>query len=125
MELIISNASSKPIYEQITGQTKAMILSGELAEGEQLPSIRALANSLRVSAITTKRAYADLEADGFIETVQGKGSFVAGGNAELIREEQLRQVEELMGQAVDAGRVMGLSKTELTEMFTLQLEDGD
>ena len=125
MELIISNASSKPIYEQITGQIKAMILSGELAEGEQLPSIRALANSLRVSAITTKRAYADLEADGFIEPVQGKGSFVAGGNAELIREEQLRQVEELMGQAVDAGRAMGLSKTELTEMFTLQLEDGD
>lgn len=125
MELIISNASSKPIYEQITGQIRAMILSGELAEGEQLPSIRALANSLRVSAITTKRAYADLEADGFIETVQGKGSFVAGGNAELIREEQLRQVEELMGQAVDAGRAMGLSKTELTEMFTLQLEDGD
>ena len=125
MELIISNASSKPIYEQITDQIKAMILSGELAEGEQLPSIRALANSLRVSAITTKRAYADLEADGFIETVQGKGSFVAGGNAELIREEQLRQVEELMGQAVDAGRAMGLSKTELTEMFTLQLEDWD
>ena len=125
MELIISNAGSKPIYEQITGQIKAMILSGELAEGEQLPSIRALANSLRVSAITTKRAYADLEADGFIETVQGKGSFVAGGNAELIREEQLRQVEELMGQAIDAGRAMGLSKTELTEMFTLQLEDGD
>ncbi|WP_418742590.1 GntR family transcriptional regulator [Enorma massiliensis] len=125
MELIISNASSKPIYEQITGQIKTMILSGELAEGEQLPSIRALANSLRVSAITTKRAYADLEADGFIETVQGKGSFVAGGNAELIREEQLRQVEELMGQAVDAGRAMGLSKTELTEMFTLQLEDED
>ena len=125
MELIISNASSKPIYEQITGQIKAMILSGELAEGEQLPSIRALANSLRVSAITTKRAYADLEADGFIETVQGKGSFVAGGNAELIREEQLRRVEELMGQAVDAGRAMGLSKTELTEMFILQLEDGD
>lgn len=125
MELIISNASSKPIYEQITGQIKAMILSGELAEGEQLPSIRALANSLRVSAITTKRAYADLEADGFIETVQGKGSFVAGGNAELIREERLRQVEDLMGQAVDAGRAMGLSKTELTEMFTLQLEDGN
>ena len=75
-----------------------MILSGELAEGEQLPSIRALANSLRVSAITTKRAYADLEADGFIETVQGKGSFVAGGNAELIREEQLRQVESSWGR---------------------------
>ena len=125
MELIISNASSKPIYEQITAQMKNLILNGTLAEGAQLPSMRALANDLRISVITTKRAYADLEADGFIETVQGKGSFVAGGNAELIREEQLRQVEELMGQAVDAGRAMGLSKTELTEMFTLQLEDGD
>ena len=122
MELIISNASSKPIYEQITSQIKAMILSGELAEGEQLPSIRALANSLRVSAITTKRAYADLEADGFIETVQGKGSFVAGGNAELIREEHLRQVEGFMGKAIDAGRALGLSNTELAEMFALELE---
>ena len=125
MELIISNASRKPIYEQITAQMKNLILNGTLAEGAQLPSMRALANDLRISVITTKRAYADLEADGFIETVQGKGSFVAGGNAELIREEQLRQVEDLMGQAVDAGRAMGLSKTELTEMFTLQLEDGD
>ena len=125
MELIISNASSKPIYEQITSQIKAMSLSGELAEGAQLPSIRALANSLRVSAITTKRAYADLEAEGFIETVQGKGSFVAGGNTELIREEQLRHVEELMGQAIDAGRTMGLSAEELAEMFSLQLDGGE
>lgn len=125
MELIISNASSKPIYEQITSQIKAMILSGELAEGAQLPSIRALANSLRVSAITTKRAYADLEAEGFIETVQSKGSFVAGGNTELIREEQLRHVEELMGQAIDAGRAMGLSAEELAEMFSLQLDGGE
>lgn len=122
MEIIISNASSKPIYEQITDSIKAAILSGELAEGEQLPSIRALANSLRVSAITTKRAYADLEAAGFIETVQGKGSFVAGGNAELIREEQLRQVEAHMARAIDAGRAMGLTDTELTEMFALELE---
>ncbi|MDM8245656.1 GntR family transcriptional regulator [Collinsella tanakaei] len=122
MEIIISNASSKPIYEQITDSIKTAILSGELAEGEQLPSIRALANSLRVSAITTKRAYADLEASGFIETVQGKGSFVAGGNAELIREEQLRQVEAHMARAIDAGRAMGLTDTELTEMFALELE---
>ena len=81
MDIIISNSSGKPIYEQVEDQIKAAILSGELSEGEQLPSIRGLANSLRVSAITTKRAYTDLEAAGFIETVQGKGSFVAGGNA--------------------------------------------
>lgn len=122
MEIIISNASSKPIYEQITDSIKAAILSGELAEGEQLPSIRALANSLRVSAITTKRAYTDLEAAGFIETVQGKGSYVAGGNAELIRESQLRQVEAHMTRAIEAGRAIGLSSDELTEMFALTLE---
>ena len=122
LEIIISNASSKPIYEQICDQIKTAILAGDLAEGEQLPSIRALANSLRVSAITTKRAYADLESEGFIETVQGKGSFVAGGNAELIREEQLRQVEAHMARAIDAGRAMGLTDGELTEMFALELE---
>lgn len=122
MDIIISNSSGKPIYEQICDQIRAAIVSGELAEGEQLPSIRALANSLRVSAITTKRAYADLEDAGLIETVQGKGSFVAGGNAELIREEQLRQVEEHMARAVEAGRAMGLTNTELTEMFALELE---
>lgn len=123
MEIIISNASSKPIYEQITSQIKEAILSGELAEGEQLPSIRALANSLRVSAITTKRAYADLEAAGFIETVQGKGSFVAGGNAELIREEQLRGIEGLLAEAVERGRAMGLADSELAEMLDLMLEE--
>ena len=122
VELIISNSSAKPIYEQIVDQIKGAILTGELTEGEQLPSIRALANSLRVSAITTKRAYADLEAAGLIETVQGKGSFVAGGNADLIREEQLRQVEELMGKSVEAGRAIGLSDEELSEMFSLVLE---
>ena len=122
LDIIISNSNGKPIYEQIIDQIKAAIVSGELAEGEQLPSIRALANSLRVSAITTKRAYADLEAAGLIETVQGKGTYVAGGNAELIREEQLRQVEAHMARAVDAGRAMGLTDDELTEMFALVLE---
>ena len=122
MDIIISNSNGKPIYEQITDQIKAAIVSGELAEGEQLPSIRALANSLRVSAITTKRAYADLEAAGLIETVQGKGSFVAGGNAELIREEQLRQVEAHMARAIDAGRAMGLTNDERSEMFAIELE---
>ena len=95
MEIIISNSSNQPIYEQIVRQVKSQIMAGDLVAGEQLPSIRALANSLRVSAITTKRAYADLETQGFIETVQGKGSFVAGGNADLLREERLREVEEL------------------------------
>ena len=83
MDIIISNASGKPIYEQITSQMKNLVLDGTLAEGTQLPSIRMLANDLKVSVITTKRAYADLEAQGFIETVPGKGSFVAGGNMEL------------------------------------------
>lgn len=122
MDIIISSSSGRPIYEQITDQVKAAIVKGELAEGEQLPSIRALANSLRVSAITTKRAYADLEAAGLIETVQGKGSYVSGGNAELIREERLREVEGLMARAVERGRAMGLANDELSEMFALVLE---
>ena len=122
LDIIISTSSGRPIYEQITDQIKSAIVTGQLAEGEQLPSIRVLANSLRVSAITTKRAYADLEAIGLIETVQGKGSFVAGGNAELIREEQLREVEGLMARAVERGRAMGLSNDELSEMLALVLE---
>ena len=122
MDIIISNSSGRPIYEQITDQIKAAIVTGQLAEGEQLPSIRALANSLRVSAITTKRAYADLEAAGLIETVQGKGTYVSGGNAELIREEQLRQVEAHMVRAIESGRAMGLADDELVEMFALELE---
>ena len=122
MEIIISNSSNQPIYEQIVRQVKSQIMAGDLVAGEQLPSIRALANSLRVSAITTKRAYADLEATGLIETVQGKGSFVAGGNAELIREEQMREVEGLMARAVEKGRSVGLTDDELTEMLALVLE---
>lgn len=122
LDIIISASSGKPIYEQIVEQIKAAIVTGALAEGEQLPSIRALANSLRVSAITTKRAYADLEAAGLIETVQGKGCFVANGNAELIREEQIRQVEAHMLRAIESGRAMGLTDDELTEMFALELE---
>ena len=122
MDIIISNSSGKPIYGQITDQIKAAIVTGELAEGAQLPSIRALANSLRVSAITTKRAYADLETAGLIETVPGKGTYVSGGNAELIREEQMREVEGLMARAVERGRAIGLTDAELTEMLDLMLE---
>ena len=122
MEIIISNSSNQPIYEQIVRQVKSQIMAGDLVAGEQLPSIRALANSLRVSAITTKRAYADLETQGFIETVQGKGSFVAGGNMELLREERLRRIEGLMAQAVDEAKAAGVSRDDLHDMLDLLLE---
>ena len=125
MEIIISNSSNQPIYEQIVRQVKSQIMAGDLSAGEQLPSIRALANSLRVSAITTTRAYADLEAQGFIETVQGKGSFVAGGNAEMLREERLREIEERLLQAIEAGRALDLGDEELIEMMRTLLESDD
>lgn len=121
MDIIISNASNKPIYEQITAQVKELILTGELKAGDQLPSIRALANDLSISAITTKRAYADLEAAGFIESVQGKGSFVAGGNLDLLREERLRKIEGLLQQAVDEARQVGVGADELQEMLRLMV----
>lgn len=113
MEIIISNASDKPIYEQITSQLKAMILSGELEAGQRLPSIRALANDLRISVITTKRAYSDLEELGFIETVQGKGSFVASDNGSFLREERLRQLERLLDQALSEAKELGINIDEL------------
>ncbi|MFR4803158.1 MAG: GntR family transcriptional regulator [Eggerthellaceae bacterium] len=112
LDIVISNASSKPIYEQIVLQMKDAILSGELEEGALLPSIRSLAGDLRISVITTKRAYAELEAQGFIETVQGKGSFDAGGNPELLREERLRHIEELLGRAVQEAQGIGLGLDE-------------
>lgn len=125
VEIIIANSSDKPIYEQISSQIKGQILAGALAAGEKLPSIRALANSLRVSVITTKRAYTDLEAQGFIETVQGKGSFVAGGNKELLREERLREIEGWMQRAVEAGRSIGLADRELSDMLSTLMEGED
>ena len=123
MDIIISNASDKPIYEQITAQMKNLILNGTLAEGAQLPSMRALANDLRISVITTKRAYADLEAQGFIETVQGKGSFVAGGNMELLREERLRQVEGHLARAVAEAENAGIEAADLHAMLDVLLEE--
>ena len=117
MDIIISTSSGRPIYEQITDQIKSAIVTGQLTEGEQLPSIRALANSLRVSAITTKRAYADLEAAGLIETVQGKGTFVAGGNLELLGEERLRHIEELLSQAIEEAAAAGIGTDDLHDMI--------
>ena len=125
LEIIISNASDKPIYEQITAQMKAAILSGELVQGERLPSIRALANDLRISVITTKRAYADLEQLGFIETVQGKGSFVAGGNVNLLREERLRHIETLLGQVLAEAREANLELEEIQDMLNIIYESDE
>lgn len=122
MDLIISNSSNRPIYEQITTQIKELILTGELQPGQKLPSIRALANVLRISAITTKRAYTDLEAQGFIETVQGKGSFVTGGNVELLREERRRQIEQRLMRLVDDARSADIGDDELREMMDLIME---
>lgn len=119
LDIIISNASPKPIYEQITSQIKNLILNGTLKEGDALPSMRLLAKELRISVITTKRAYEDLERDGFIETVMGKGSFVAGRNIEFIREEQLRMAESHLQKAVEIARSSGIMLSELSEILAL------
>ena len=119
MDIIISNSSGKPIYEQITTQIKNKIITGELRPGDALPSMRVLAKELRISVITTKRAYADLEQDGFIETAPGKGSFVAQKNTEFIREENYRQIQDLLEQAIDLSKSCGLTLSELTELITL------
>ncbi len=119
MEIIISNSSGKPIYEQITSQIKNAIITGELSAGEALPSMRALARDLRISVITTKRAYEDLERDGFIETVAGKGCFVANKNMEFIKEEQLRIVEEILQGCVDTARSSGITLAELIEILSV------
>lgn len=125
MNIIISNASDKPIYEQISSQIKAQIMNGQLQEGELLPSIRVIAKELKVSVITTKRAYADLERDGFIEVVQGKGSFVASRNIDFIREEQLKNIEALLQKSVDMAKMSDISLEELMEMLVLSYKGED
>lgn len=119
MNIIISNSSQKPIYEQITTQIKSQIINGDLEEGSALPSMRSLAKELRISVITTKRAYEDLERDGFIETVAGKGSFVAQRNVEFIREEQIKTVETHLESAVDAAKLAALSLSEMQELLAI------
>ena len=123
MELYISNSSGEPIYEQLRRQLREKILAGELAEGQALPSIRLLAKELRISVITTKRAYDELEAEGFIRTMPGKGSFVAPQNPELYREEARKQVEELLNQALEAARGAGLPPEEVRRMLELLMEE--
>ena len=124
MDIIISNSAGVPIYEQITQQMKGLILRGELKEGEALPSMRLLAKELRISVITTKRAYEELEREGFLENVPGKGCFVAPQNRELLREAQLRRVEDILTQAVDEARKGGIPLEELQELLNL-LYQGD
>jgi len=119
MNIIISNSSGVPIYEQIVSQIKEQIMNGELKAGDALPSMRALAQSIRISVITTKRAYEELERDGFIVSFTGKGSFVKGQNTELLREEYLRQAEELLQQACDRARKAGASADELHDMLDI------
>ena len=123
MELYISNAGQEPIYAQITRKIQEKILSGELREGDALPSIRALARDLRISVITTKRAYEDLEAAGFITTMPGRGSFVAPQNPALHREQALTQVEEALSQAIAAARRGGVNLEEVTETLNLLWEE--
>lgn len=122
MDIKISNAGGVPIYEQIVSQIKAKIIAGELREGDALPSMRLLAKELRISVITTKRAYEELEREGFIVSMMGKGSFVAGKDLEFVREEHLRQIEELMGRIVELAAGCSLSLEELEEMLRLTFE---
>ena len=118
VDIIISNSSGKPIYEQIADQVKEQIMAGALAAGDALPSMRLLAKELRISVITTKRAYEELERDGFLENVPGKGCFVAPQTRELLREAQLRRVEEKLTQAIEEARRGAVSLEELKEMLT-------
>ncbi len=123
MEILISNSSDKPIYEQICMQIKSLIMNGTLAAGEALPSMRVLAKDLHISVITVQRAYEDLTRDGFIKTVSGKGSFVASQNQEFIREEQLRIAEELLQKAAEIGRSHGIAYEQLAAILRLFYED--
>ena len=123
MNLIISNASGKPIYEQIYTQVKNCIISGELSPGDALPSIRALAKDLRISVITTTRAYYELERDGFIDRVPGKGCYVAEKNLELVREAHLKQIEEHMTEIVTLAAGCSLSEEDTVQMLRLIWEN--
>ncbi|WP_295764808.1 GntR family transcriptional regulator [uncultured Oscillibacter sp.] len=123
MEIIIRNTTNAPIYEQIYSQLKAQIIAGALSPGEALPSIRALAKDLKISVITTKRAYDELEAEGFLYTVAGKGCFVAEKNLDLIREQQLKELESHLSAAAGLAKSCGLSTGELIDMLHVLLEE--
>jgi GntR family transcriptional regulator len=123
MEIIIRNTINQPIYEQISTQLKNQIIAGTLKPGEALPSIRALAKDLKISVITTKRAYEELEAQGFLNTIAGKGSFVAEKNLDLIREKRLQELEEHLQAAVELAKTCGISERTLQEMLRILIEE--
>ena len=123
MHIIIRNTGDVPIYEQIVTQIKSAIVAGELSEGEALPSMRLLAKELRISLITTKRAYEELEREGFIVTMTGRGSFVAAKNLDILREEQRRRLEAHLADAVDAARAAGVDADELCALIRILYQD--
>ncbi|QSQ08721.1 HTH-type transcriptional repressor YtrA [Koleobacter methoxysyntrophicus] len=125
MNIIISNSSQQPLYQQIVTQIKNQIIRGELEEGEALPSMRNLAKELQISVITTKRAYEELEREGYIVTVAGKGSFVADQNRELLRERRLKIIEEKLAEVIAESRVLNIGLDELKEMIQLLYEEGE
>ena len=125
MEVIIRNTTNQPIYEQIYTQIKSQIIAGKLSPGEALPSIRALAKDLRISVITTKRAYDELEAEGFLYTVAGKGCFVAEKNLELVREGRLKEMEEHLSAAAELAVSCGVTADQVLETLRTLLEERD
>lgn len=122
MKIVLSNASDEPLYLQIVNQIKAQILKGELTESEPLPSIRSLAKALKISVITTKRAYDELEKEGFVVTVGGKGTYIAPMNSEMMREAKMKAVEDKMAEAVAEAKRLGLSLEQLEQMLTIIYE---
>lgn len=123
MDIIISNTSGVPIYEQIEEQIKSQIMTGSLAAGEALPSMRVLAKELKISIITTKRAYEDLERDGFIESVTGKGSFVKAVNSDIVKENMMFEIQELLDKACDKAVIGKFTRDELKEMIDLLYDE--
>ena len=123
MKIIISNSSTDPIYEQISSQIKSMIIKGEMDVGDSLPSIRGLARDLQISVITTKRAYEELEKEGFIETMQGKGSFVAMQNKEFLKEKKLKIIEDKLSEIVKESKVLGVSLEKIEAMLKILFEE--
>lgn len=123
MRIVLSNDSKRAIWEQIADQAKDAILKGDLSPGEALPSIRALARDLRISVITTKRAYDELEAEKFVESIQGKGSFVATQDSELMREKRLNTIESKLSEALIEARLMGLTYEQVEQMLRILWEE--
>lgn len=123
MRIIISNLSNEPIYEQIRSQVKGLIIKGELKEGDLLPSIRGLAKDLQISVITTKRAYDELEKEGFLVTVAGKGSYVASQNTELMKEQKLKMIEEKLNEIVEESKLLGFTFDDIKQMLRILFEE--